>query len=185
MPRRYTLPSGHPAVDMGRAEMRPIYGINCMAAPVTCSGCGREKWYSLAILRSMMQRVDFGGRCQACAVRDTRAAVRETLRRHERPARRPQATGYFVISAMAVEDGDLPMFRAMQNRSGTVLEHRWIMAKHLGRSLFKHETVHHKNGDRSDNRLVNLELWERRQPAGQRQSERKPEKHCPTCSCHA
>lgn len=183
MPRRYTLPSSHPSVDVGRAEMRSVYGINCMAAPVSCSGCGREKWYPLATLRMMMKRNDFAGRCQNCAVRETRAAVREKLKSHGKVARRLRSNGYFGISAMAVEDADLPMFRAMQDRAGIVLEHRWIMAKNLGRALFRHESVHHKNGDRGDNRIGNLELWERGQPAGQRAHERKLEKHCPTCTC--
>lgn len=42
---------------------------------------------------------------------------------------------------------------------GTYPEHRYVMEQQIGRFLDRHETVHHKNNKRDDNRPENLVLY--------------------------
>lgn len=50
--------------------------------------------------------------------------------------------------------------------NGYMPQHRLLMEVHLGRFLGDDEVVHHKNGDRQDNRIENLEVMSRRAHAG-------------------
>ena len=68
-------------------------------------------------------------------------------------------------------DGYVTIYRPMHPNafvSGNIKQHTFVMSEYLGRPLTKHERVHHKNGIRDDNRIENLELWNKSHPSGQR-----------------
>lgn len=79
-------------------------------------------------------------------------AFQSAIRGTKAPARRIDAQGYVVLSLNGVR----------------IKEHRQVMERMLDRKLLRHETVHHLNGIRDDNRPENLELWSMSQPYGGR-----------------
>ena len=73
----------------------------------------------------------------------------------------PDGKGYMQIYVSS-EDS---LFIMAQNNH--ILEHRLIMAQHLGRPLKSWEIVHHLNGIKTDNRIANLGLVNRNNHAKQ------------------
>lgn len=89
-----------------------------------------------------------------------------TIRKPKRISARTGVAGTIIDDAGYVQVR-LPG-HPMAMRRGYVLQHRLVMSEHLDRLLRDDETVHHKNGDRADNRIENLELWASNHPYGQR-----------------
>lgn len=69
------------------------------------------------------------------------------------------------------KDGYSRRSRRLNGRAEVQLEHRHVMEEHIGRKLSPDETVHHRNTNRQDNNLSNLELWVNGHPRGGRVEE--------------
>lgn len=59
------------------------------------------------------------------------------------------------------ENGYVVEFHNGYNKKGNVKQHRRIMEDFLGRKLSENEVVHHINGDKTDNRIENLQVMTR------------------------
>lgn len=122
------------------------------SGPIPCERCGKEiPWPSST---------------------NARFCSRE-CRRTPVGTKRPGANGYVHVYVGTEHP--------MANGAGWVQEHRYVLSEQLGRPLEPHERVHHRNGQRDDNRPENLELWKvkTKDPAGVRAADY----HCPGCRC--
>jgi len=80
------------------------------------------------------------------------------------PRRRKNGEGHIGNGYLTVHSPGHPNAR----QGGRIQQHRLVMSQILDRPLLSTEEVHHRNGDRLDNRPENLELWSTSQPYGQR-----------------
>lgn len=102
---------------------------------IVCPGCsGRFERYSFSVKKAIRQSGLW--LCKTCTLKRRNHA-------HARPLMSKRKKGFCV---------------EIKTENGWMLEHRYIMEQHLDRKLDVTEAVHHKNRNRSDNRIENLEV---------------------------
>lgn len=129
---------------------------------LACPLCGHERWVKLVRGEPKHHL------CHTCNAKQSHCNERsgsdsdlESNKKHRRHGSRRRLTGDHIYKErgyifVSVREDDF--FVSMARHNGYVLEHRLIMAQHLGRCLHPWEVVHHKNGIKTDNRLENLLL---------------------------
>lgn len=127
---------------------------------LSCSDCKKFRWVSShsAGLKA------FSGRCLSCS---GKRKADQILNSPEGKLKRCKGKAhYFYRQGFTLNDSgyriihlalDSP-FRKMAGKNGYIREHRLVMAKHLGRLLKSWEIVHHKDKNRQNNSIENLEL---------------------------
>lgn len=128
--------------------------------PLGGPGSGRKIKHEVCTIEDCGKKHAAQGLCQMHYRRNALYGDPNTIKGHTRTdKKRVSRTGYVLVYNPEHPNSTV---------NGFGLEHRLVMAEHIGRPLLETEQVHHKNGVRYDNRLENLELWDVRQPPGQR-----------------
>jgi Zn finger protein HypA/HybF involved in hydrogenase expression len=126
----------------------------------TCLRCGQVKAVLESNIKQSIKTGTISGMCLKCSSRaqGKKFRFRKGPLHHRWKGRRKTPLGYVLVY-----QPDDP-----RSYGGYVMEHRMVMESCLGRLLVPHETIHHKNGIRDDNRIENLELWSSVHPNGTR-----------------
>ena len=163
--------------DIRKKRVRKYCTIGCRhghvkanpsrSTEVACENCGKSfREYDSAVRQVRKNGKTYHRRY--CS----RVCRTEAFRGETHPqfvGRHKNRWGYIQIRGELVPDA----LKSMVTRGDRVLEHRLVMAQHLGRPLTDGEVVHHKNGVKDDNRLENLELHTRESHHGYTVTEHK------------
>lgn len=155
--RQDDRPISHPCIIEG-PYMGRYLGRGRMIVKIRCPKCLEVRERTASEIHREMKRSNFHGYCRPCSFKAVRDGEHRWFTGKSRDV--PNVNGYALVTVARLPDKLLPLYRIMQTpKKYPVLEHRWVMACHLGRPLESNELVDHRNGKKRDNRIENLRLY--------------------------
>jgi predicted nucleic acid-binding Zn ribbon protein len=122
-----------------------------MAETRHCIICGKE------VTRNYFSRPPERTTCsRRCAGAVPKSGINRKWRNMDLGGGRWKLAGYIAVAKSTLSTEEQKMFNA--DDLHYILEHRLVMARHLGRPLETNELVRHLNGNKTDNRIENLAL---------------------------
>jgi len=136
---------------LSRLEFFERFGIRKRGSQIfyPCTKCGENHW----IGRSDLFKKTATGVCRKCFNKYMSDTIGEERWNFNKNYRVKYGHGYIQIRISR----DDP-YSCMAKNGTFILEHRYVMAKHLGRPLNRWELVHHINCNKEDNSIENLKL---------------------------
>ena len=123
---------------------------------ITCPVCKKRRLAS----SSNLQRLRLGkltGRCSKCSAKVCVGSAHGHWRGGRTISNKSDIDGYVHTHIALFTPEEQVILEPMRPKNKPyILQHRAVMALHLGRPLGSWEIIHHKNGIRDDNRLENL-----------------------------
>jgi hypothetical protein len=114
-----------------------------------CKKCGKKHWRLLSDIKRKTSKF----LCRKCFNEYMSSTMGDQRWNWKNGIRKKNAFGYIEIRISKKDP-----FIVMAKSGQFVLEHRYVMAKHLKRPLNNWELVHHKNCIKDDNQIENLQL---------------------------
>ncbi|KKM95319.1 hypothetical protein LCGC14_1189370 [marine sediment metagenome] len=134
-------------LDYDSQRLLVRYGKSALYINAKCADCDKKRILQVYSVRKKLKVGKFTGFCKKCMVGEKGSYYKKGWWQGNK--------GYIFRSIGAYKEYE-DIIKPMAPKGGVIMEHRAIMAIHLGRSLDSRELVRHLNGNKTDNRIENL-----------------------------